>query len=151
MVKNCFFNQNLELNDDGYDSKGGLPFFADMQVDNAVEYLEEPSKDTVEGPPQASQATEQLMIEMMMVLKMKELKEELRKRGRLMLGKKGELQEQLREAILLNVPVATGNEARCHESMLGLDVMAQSPSHRMQIGASVPPPRWMVPSIQSLG
>jgi hypothetical protein len=40
------------------------------------------------------------------------LKEELRKRGRSMLGKKGELQERLREAILLNVPVATGNEAR---------------------------------------
>jgi hypothetical protein len=62
---------------------------------------------------------------MMMALKTKELKEELRKRGRSMLGKKGELQERLREAILLNVPVATGNEARRHESMSGLDMTAR--------------------------
>ena len=60
MVKNRFFNQNSDLNDDGYDSEGGLPFFADMQDDNAVEFLEEPLEDTVEGPPQAAQATEQL-------------------------------------------------------------------------------------------
>jgi len=125
MVKNRFFNQNSDLNDDGYDSEGGLPFFADMQDDNAVEFLEEPLEDTVEGPPPAAQATEQLSIETMMALKMKELKEELRKRGRSMLGKKGELQERLREAILLNVPVATGNEARRHESMSGLDVTAR--------------------------
>jgi hypothetical protein len=120
MVQNRFFNQNSESNDDGYDSEGGL-----QQVDDAVEFLEEPLEDTVEGPPPAAQATEQLTIETMMALKMKELKEELRKRGRSIFGKKGELQERLKEAILLNVPVATGNEARRHESMSGLDVTAR--------------------------
>ncbi len=121
------------MNDEGYDSKGGLPFFADDQVDNAVEFFEAPLKDAVEGPPPAAPstpapaaaATEQLRIERMMSLKIKELKEELRKRGWSMLGKKGELQDRLREAILLNVPVASGNEACCHESMSGLDVTAQ--------------------------
>jgi hypothetical protein len=119
MVENHFFNQNLESNDNGYDSEGGLPFFADEEVEDPIKYSKEPLEDTVEGPPPAAQATEQLTIETMMALKMKELKEELRKTGRSMLGEKGELQERLREAILLNVPVATRNEARPHESMLG--------------------------------
>ncbi len=93
MIKKRFFNQNLELNDDGYDSEGGLPFFTDNQVDDAVEYFEAPLEDYVEGPPPAAPstpapaavATEQLTIERMMSLKMKELMEELRKRGQAML------------------------------------------------------------------
>ena len=133
MIKKRFFNQNSELNNDGYDSEGGLPFFADNQVDDAVEYFEAPLEDYDEGPQPAAPstpapaavATEQLTIERMMSLKMKELKEELRKRGRSMVGKKGVLQDRLREAILLIVPVAFGNEARHHESMSGLDVMSQ--------------------------
>ena len=98
-----------------------------------MEYFEAPLKDYVEGPPPAALstpvpaavATEQLRIERMMSLKMMELKEELRKRGRSMVGKKGVLQDRLREAILLNVPVDFGNEAHHHESMSGLDVTAQ--------------------------
>jgi len=35
------------------------------------------------------------------------------------------LQDRLKEAILLNVPVASGNEEPCHESMVGLDVTAR--------------------------
>ncbi len=95
-----------------------------------MEYFEAPLKDYVEGPPPAALstpvpaavATEQLTIKRMMSLKMMELKEELRKRGRSMVGKKGVLQDRLREAILLNVPVDFGNEAHHHESMSGLDV-----------------------------
>jgi len=36
-----------------------------------------------------------------------------------------ELQYNLKKAILLNVPVALGNEEPCHESMLGLDETAR--------------------------
>jgi hypothetical protein len=50
MVEKCFFNQNSELNDDGYDSEGGFPFFADKEVDDPIEYSKEPLEDTVEGP-----------------------------------------------------------------------------------------------------
>ena len=57
MKKTRFFNQNLELNDDGDDSEGGLPFFADNQVDNAVEYFEAPLGDYVEGPLPAAPST----------------------------------------------------------------------------------------------
>jgi hypothetical protein len=128
-LNNRFFNQNSELNDDGYDSKGGLPFFTDNDVDDADNYFEAPKfkEDAVDGPPPpaAAPATEQLTIEAMNTLKMKELKEELRKRGRSIVGKKGELQARLREAILLNVPVASGDEACRHESMAGSDVTAR--------------------------
>ena len=121
MIKKRFFNQNSELNDDGYDYEGGLPFFADNQVDDAVEYFEAPLEDYDEGPQPAAPptpapaavATEQLTIERMMSLKMKELKEELRKRGRSMVGKKGVLQDRLREAILLNVPVVPAAMSPC--------------------------------------
>jgi hypothetical protein len=51
-----------------------------------------------------------------------QLKEELRKRGRGTQGRKSDLQDCLKEAILLNVPVALGNEARRHNCMAGLDV-----------------------------
>ena len=35
------------------------------------------------------------------------------------------MQYNLKEAILLNVPVALGNEEPCHKSMLGLDQTAR--------------------------
>ena len=77
------------MNNDGYDFEGGLPLFADKQMDYPVKYFEAPLGDAVEGPPPAALSTpapagaasEQLMIEVMMSLKMKDLKEELRKRG----------------------------------------------------------------------
>ncbi len=37
-LKNCFHNQNSELNDEGYDSKGGLPFFAVESNNNGEAY-----------------------------------------------------------------------------------------------------------------
>jgi hypothetical protein len=53
------------------------------------------------------------------------LKEELRKRGQSYAGKKGELQERLKTAVVNNVPVASGNLLCRHESMGGLDIMAR--------------------------
>jgi len=55
-------------------------------------------------------AAEQLKVEGIDSLKVKDLKEELRKRGRLNAGKKAELQARLREAIINNVPVAVENK-----------------------------------------
>ncbi len=54
-----------------------------------------------------------------------QLKEELRKRGYGTQGRKSDLQDCLKEAILLNVPVASGNEASRHDCMGGLDVTAK--------------------------
>jgi hypothetical protein len=54
-----------------------------------------------------------------------QLKEELRKRGCGAQGKKSNLQDCLKEVVLLNVLVALGNEARCHDCMVGLDVTAK--------------------------
>jgi hypothetical protein len=67
----------------------------------------------------------QLTMAMVMGLHVNRLKEELRKRGRSFAGKKGELQDRLKEAVVNNVPVALGNELRRHESMGGLDVTAR--------------------------
>jgi len=61
----------------------------------------------------------------MMRLGVSELKAELKKRGRLTVGGKVELQTHLKEAIKLNVPIALGSEAPRHESMNGLDVTAR--------------------------
>jgi hypothetical protein len=113
----------------------GLLFFADEEVDKAAEYFEQSLLDSVEGQTSAATSTVLaapagvaavgLTVEMIiMLLKAKELKEELRKRGRFTFGKKGKLQARLREAILQNVPVAVGNEAHRHDSMSGLDVTA---------------------------
>ena len=106
-------------NEEGYDSKGGLPFFANKQVDDADEYFEAPIGNTVEGTTPAAPSTlapagagaaaaEQLTVEGIDSLKVKDLKEELRKRGRLNAGKKAKLQARLREVIINNVPVAVG-------------------------------------------
>jgi hypothetical protein len=60
-----------------------------------------------------------------MLLSVKQLKEELRKRGRGTQGRKSDFQDRLKEAILLNMPVALGNEARRHHCMAGLHVTAK--------------------------
>ena len=62
-----------------------------------------------------------------MRLPVKELKEELKKRGQSTTGEKEELWARLKEAIELNlnVPIASGNEAPHHKSMSGLDVTAR--------------------------
>jgi hypothetical protein len=53
------------------------------------------------------------------------LKEELKKRGRSTTVNKEELRARMKEAIELNVPIASSNEAPCHESMSGLEVTAR--------------------------
>jgi hypothetical protein len=50
-----------------------------------------------------------------MHLAIKELKEELKKRGKNAKGKKEELRARLKEAIELNVPIALGDEAPHYE------------------------------------
>ena len=60
-----------------------------------------------------------------MRLTVTQLKEELRKRGRGTQGSKSNLQDCLKEAILLNMPVALGNEACRHDCMARLDVTAK--------------------------
>jgi hypothetical protein len=54
-----------------------------------------------------------------------QLREELRKRGRGTQRKKSSLQDCLKEAILLNVPVALENEACHNDCMAGLDLMVK--------------------------
>jgi hypothetical protein len=64
------------------------------------------------------------MVEAVSSLNVAKLKDQLKRRGRSIVGKKGELQDRLREAILLNVPVASeGGDVVCrHESTAGMDV-----------------------------
>ncbi len=59
-----------------------------------------------------------------MRLSVKELKEELRKREQ-NAKEKEELRACLKEAIVLNVPIASSNEAPRHESIAGLDITAR--------------------------
>ncbi len=44
-LQNCFFNQNPEWNDEGYDSEGGLLYFADEEKVDADDYNEAPLID----------------------------------------------------------------------------------------------------------
>jgi hypothetical protein len=126
-----YYNQNSELNDKGYDSKGGLPHFADddegadpegydeAPLNSAADAFWAPTAPPVTKGPAAEAV--QLTLAMVMGLNVNRLKEELRKRGRSFAGKKGELQDRLKEAVVNNVPVALGNELRRHKSMGGLD------------------------------
>ena len=61
-----------------------------------------------------------------MCMSVAQLQDALKKRERGSHGKKGDLQDRLKEAICLNMPVTSGNDvARQHESMAGLDVKAK--------------------------
>jgi hypothetical protein len=123
-VQNHFTNQNSALNDEGYDSNGNLPHFADEPNNNMELYFEQ----TIEGGSvveavEAPAAPKELDV---MHLTVAQLRDELKKRGRGSQGKKSELQDRLKEAILLNVPVALGEDAfRRHDCMAGLDMMAK--------------------------
>ncbi len=116
------------MNDEGYDSKGGLPFFADESDNNGDAYIEPLVNN---GPPAATPsppepaATTLLTVESVMRLNVTQLKDELKKRGRLCVGRKSDLQDCLKEAILNNVPVSSGNEPPCQECMAGLDITAR--------------------------
>jgi hypothetical protein len=131
-LQNRYYNQNSKLNDEGYDSKGGLPHFAEEEEVNPEGYNKAPLNNAVDGLPTAAPVTlapageaTQLTVMMVMGLNVNKLREELRKRGWLFVGKKGELQERLKEVVINNVPVASGKKPRRHECMGGLDVTAR--------------------------
>jgi hypothetical protein len=95
------------LNDNGYDSDGNLPHFADEQYDDIEVYAE----DVIGAvnnppPPPAPVAAPALTVELVVKFLVKDLKEEPKKRGWAITGKKLELQDHLKEAVRLNVPVA---------------------------------------------
>jgi hypothetical protein len=122
-LENRFTNQNSNLNDEGYDSKGNLPHFADKPNNNMEEYFEQ----TIEGGSvveavEAPAAPKELDV---MRLTVAQLRDELKRRGRGIQGKKGKLQNHLKEGILLNVLVALGDAARRHDCMAGLDMTAK--------------------------
>jgi hypothetical protein len=50
-VQNCFFNQNPESNNEGYDSEGGLPYFADKEEVNADNYNKATLINDARPPP----------------------------------------------------------------------------------------------------
>ncbi len=85
-LKNRFPNQNSELNDEGYDSKGRLPFFANKPDDNGDAYIEllldNGPPAALSSPPEPA-ATALLMVESVMRLNVTQMKDELKKRGRL--------------------------------------------------------------------
>jgi hypothetical protein len=79
------------LNNEGNDSKGGLPFFADEPDDNGDAYFEPLLINwplaAPASPPEPA-ATTLLTVESMMTLKVTQLKDELKKMGQLCGGKK---------------------------------------------------------------
>lgn len=122
ILENLFFNQQENLNDDGYDSEGNLPHFADTENDDMEDYDEAPiAPIATPAPVPVALVT----VEAVEKLSVKELKDELRKRGRSITGKKGELAARLVEAVAANVPVLSSDDAPRHESMAGVDVGAE--------------------------
>ena len=51
---NRFTNQNSDLNDEGYDSEGNLPHFADANLNNDMEEYDEPSIEVGGGEAPAA-------------------------------------------------------------------------------------------------
>jgi hypothetical protein len=133
-LQNRFTTQNSELNDEGYDSKGNLPHFADTNIDDNMEEYNEHSIEVgggeapaVAGAPAAALVAAHVQLDVMRLTAAR-LREELRKRGRATGGNKSAMQERLKEAIELKVPVSgkSGvNEARRPDFMGGLDVTAR--------------------------
>ena len=92
MAQDRYYNQDSELNDEGYDFEGGLPHFAGIDEGADPEgYNEAPLNSAVDAfqAPMASPVTDgpameavQLTMAMVMGLNVNRLKEELRKRGR---------------------------------------------------------------------
>ena len=75
-LENWFHNQQENLNDDGYDSEGNLPHFADMEGDD-LEGYDEDAIDAFAASVPVPVAT--LTVESMGRLGIKELKDELHK------------------------------------------------------------------------
>ncbi len=102
------------------------PNFAHEQYDNIEGYAEDVI-GAIDNPPlpPAPVAAPALAVESVMKLTVKDLKDELKKRGRAITGKKSDLQDRLKEAVRLNVPVAGPSEEPHHKSMAGLDMSAR--------------------------
>jgi len=133
---NRFTNQNSDLNDEGYDSEGNLPHFADANLNDDMEEYDEPSIEVgggeapaAGGGPEPEAAAAPVPINVMGLTAV-QLRDELKKRGRTTGGNKHALQERLKEAIAMNVPVmddqsSGANESRRPDFMAGLDVTAR--------------------------
>ncbi|KAL3817141.1 hypothetical protein ACHAXA_009042 [Cyclostephanos tholiformis] len=113
------------------DAGDGANFLSEGEEVDADDYNEAPLVNDACPPPgeaesaaAETEAAPELTIEGVMLLNVAWLKDELKRRGRAIAGKKGELQACLKEAIVLNVPVASGGGVSVcrHESMAGLDV-----------------------------
>jgi hypothetical protein len=94
IVQNRFFNQNLESNDEGYDSEGGLPYFDNKEEVNANNYNEatlindaRPPPGEAESVPAAAAQAPELTVEGVTLLNVAQLKEKLKRRGRSIAGK----------------------------------------------------------------
>jgi hypothetical protein len=95
--------------------RGGLPYFANKEEVNVDDYNKATLIDDARPPPgeaesvpaAAAQAPEST-VEGVTLLNVAWLKEELKRREHSIAGKKGDLQARLKEAIVLNVPVASG-------------------------------------------
>ena len=126
-IVNRFTNQDPIQIDQGYDSEGGTPYIDDTIPDDDINEAPLPS----EPPPTPAVAVAAmpvqptLTVEQVATLGVTRLKEELKKRGQTIGGKKAELQQRLIDAIQRNIPVATVEESNMrHECMNGLDMTA---------------------------
>ena len=88
MPVNCFTNQDDALLDDGYDSEGALPLYDDLALDETAEHYEEEaiSSGLALPPPAAAHAS--ISEAMVVMLNVADLKNELKKRGKVVSGKK---------------------------------------------------------------
>ena len=89
------------MNNEGYDSEGGLPHFVDKEDDDMEGYSELQIGGNAPAPPAPAAVAANLTVESVMRLAVKDLKDELKKRGRATSGGKNELQDRLKEAMFL--------------------------------------------------
>ena len=113
-VLNRFTNQDDSQINEGYDLEGNLPHFADETNDDPKSNKEETlGVAPVNQPPSPPPLVAIIMVESMMKLGVKELKEELKLRGWPISGNKQALQARLREVIKQNIPVVLLDNG-CH-------------------------------------
>ena len=79
-VKNRFANQDSTLNDEGYDSEGNLPYFADEEQDDIEGYEESPIDGSDAAAPAPPPPPAPVTVESMMRLGVNELKANERQR-----------------------------------------------------------------------
>ncbi len=126
LAPNRFTNQNEEKIDTGYDSKGGLIYIPKgLNEDNeGLNLLKQATNFGTYDKSSNSEFTHgNISIDDVKKMNMKDIEEELKKRGRATSGKKEDLVNRLVAAIESRVPVTASVIAR-HESMTGLDVTA---------------------------